>query len=255
MCSYMICLIIQYLKRAIWVLKDKILIVLAIYTVGLLLALFLYLLRISKRVKIEHWECFPNYTGNLIVVSNHPSLLEPILLPVLFFKEYLSHPFKFRPISTPDKTNYYDRWYWHWLLKYAAIPIDRDNRRERFRALFQMKKLVNSGGILILFPEGGRTAKGEKFLYSKKGRKIRFLKRGVGSLVSKTNSSILYIWVDGTEKVMPIIPERLYTYPRIWKSQITIKIGKTVKFPKGTNREEIIQTIATDLLELADEEE
>lgn len=259
MCPYMMCLIIQYLKRAIGILKDKILIVLAIYTIGLLLGLLLYFLRFLNWVyagwgiKVQHWERFPKRQKRVLVVSNHPSLLEVVLVPALFFRDYILHPFDFSPWNIPDKKNYFDRWYWAWA-KIRLVPIDRENNREAFKALRLIKKILNLGNIVILFPEGGRTFKGEEFFYSEKGRKIRKLKAGVGWLVLKTNPLIVPVWIDGAEKVLPNKPDKLYHCLPNFCNCVTVKIGKPINI-QGKNKEEITQEIVLSLLKLADEEE
>jgi len=233
--------------------KDKILIVLAIYTIGLLLGLFLYLLRILEWVKIEHWERFPKRRKRVLVVSNHPSLLEVVLVPVLFFRDYILHPFNFSPWNVPDKKNYYDRWYWAWA-KIRLVPIDREDDREAFRALRRIKKILDFGGIVILFPEGGRTFKGKTFFTSDKGKKLRILKEGIGWLILKTNPLIVPVWIDGVEKVLPNKPDKLYhCIPRFWKG-VTVKIGEPIHI-EDKKKEEITQEIALILLKLADEEE
>jgi len=229
----------------------KIELLVIMYTIGLLIGVLFYLLKSLGRIRILYWERFPRRQGNLIVVSNHPSLVEPILLPALFFREYILHPFKLTPWSIPDKTNYYDRWYWFWV-RPRAIPVDRGNKREELKAFFKMKKVLASGGKIVFFPEGGRTFKGEEFFYSKEGKRIRTLKEGAGLLVMKTGATVLPVWVEGTDNVLPNSRDKLYhCFPRLWR-KMTIKIGEPLRFEK-TNQEEITQKIAATLLRLADE--
>lgn len=236
---------------------EKILLLFIVYTIGVFLGCLFCLLRLIETVRILHKERIPHRQGNLLVICNHPSLLEVILIPLLFFWDYILHPFILCPISTPDKGNYLDKWYWKWWLRFCAIPIDRSNRNQRREAFFKMKKVLNDGGILILFPEGTRTCNGTKFLNSNKGNKISTLKGGIGLLISETNSSVLPIWVKDAEKVLPNSPDRkklYWTFPKLGK-QMTIKIGKPVGFRKGLDPEEIVQEVAAMLLGLADEEE
>ncbi len=239
------------MKKIIDRLISNITLLTAMYTIGFLVGVLLYLLKGLRRIRISHWERFPRRQGNLLVVSNHPSLVEPILLPALFFREYFFHPFKLTPWSIPDKTNYYDRWYWFWS-RPRAIPVDRKNKRAELKAFFKMKKVLISGGRIVFFPEAGRTFKGEEFFYSKEGKRIRTLKEGAGLLVMKTGAAVLPIWVEGTDKVLPNSRDKLYhCFPRLWK-KVTIKIGEPLKFEK-TNQEEITQKLVTTLLRLADE--
>ena len=87
------------------------------YVLGILFGLIFHLSRLFKMVKVLHWERLPKRQPGLIVVSNHPSLLEPFLLPTLFFNEYILHPFS-SPWSTPDKKNFFDKWYFIYIIKY-----------------------------------------------------------------------------------------------------------------------------------------
>jgi len=226
------------------------------YPYGILSGIIFWILWAFKAIRISHWKRFPYWQGNLILASNHPSLLEPFLLPALFFKEYLFHPLKFAPWSTPDSNNFYNRWYWFWL-RSRVVPITRGDVREEAKSLFMMRDILNSGGRIILFAEGGRTSKGETFLHSKKGRKIRELKSGIGWLVMKTGAEVLPVWVEGTDKVLPNVQDRLFTWPKLG-GRITIKIGQPLRFQKNSpylTKEAITQIIANALLELADEEE
>ena len=240
--------------------KDKILIVLTMYTMGLLLGLLLYFLRSLNwiyagwGIKVQHWERFPKRQKKVLVVSNHPSLLEVVLVPALFFRDYILHPFAFSPWNVPDKKNYFDNWHWLTWAKIRLVPIDRENNREAFKALKRIKEILNLGGIVVLFPEGGRTFKGKTFFTSDKGKKLRILKAGVGWLVLKTNPLIIPIWIDGAEKVLPNKPDKLYHCLPNFFNCVTVKIGEPIHI-EGENKEEITQEIALSLLKLADEEE
>ena len=239
--------------------KNKVLVVLAIYTIGLLLGLLLYFLRFLNRVhagwgiKIQNWDRFPKKQKGVLVIANHTSLLEVILVPVLFFRDYILHPFNFSPWSVPDKRNYFDRWYWAWA-KIRLIPIDREDNRKALRALKRIKETLDLGGIVILFAEGGRTFKGKEFFYSKKGKKIRQLKAGVGWLILQTNPLVVPLWIDGAEKVLPNKRHKLYHCLPNFGNCVTVKVGKPIHI-KGNNKTEITQKVALSLLKLADEEE
>jgi len=224
------------------------------YLYGIFIGVIFHLLKLLKIIKVPHWDSFPHWQRKIILASNHPSLLEPFLLPALFFPEYLFSPFKYAPWSTPDRNNFYKPWYWFWL-RSRAIPVNRGNTREELRALFQMKKVLDSDGIIILFPEGGRTFRGDDFLYSRSGKRIRVLKSGIGWLALKTKAQVVPVWVEGTDGVLPNSPHRLFSWLR-FRNKITIKIGYPLRFPVSPNdgKEEITQNIAQALLKLSEEE-
>ena len=115
--------------------KEKVMFFLFTYPAGILLGIGLLLLRAFRRIKILHLERLPRWKRKIIVVSNHPSLLEPMLLPALFFRSYLFHPFKYAPWSVPDRRNYYDKWYW-FFARPRLIPVERGNNRAGMKVLF-----------------------------------------------------------------------------------------------------------------------
>ena len=135
--------------------------------------------------------------------------------------------------------------------------MDRNNpskARETFR---KAKQVVNHGGILVLFPEGGRTFK-KRTIESRCGKRLAFLQEGIGLLIFKTKAPVLPIWIEGSDEFFPNTlwvseTESRFPFPRFWK-RITIKIGNPIFFER-TSREQITQEVAAQLLELADEEE
>lgn len=233
---------------------------LSLYIVGTIVGGSVFLLRILGRIKITHWERFPKYSRNpelfkrgLIVVSNHPSLLEPLLVAGLFFTQYLIHPFKLSPWNIPEEKNYKNVW-WRWA-KSRIIWVSRGSPEKARKTFIKVKNVIDSGGIVILFPEAGRTFKRKK-LYSEKGKAIAFLQEGIGLLIRKTEAPVLFIWVEGSDNFFPNtlwVDENTskFSFPRLWKI-ITIKIGDTIIFEKKS-KEELTQEVAAKLLELADE--
>ncbi len=232
-----------------------------VYIAGFLIGAIFHLFVILGKIKIFHWDRFPKRKTKIIVISNHPSLLEPLLLPGLFFSQYAFDYFKFAPWSTPDKENFYDKWCWAWI-RARSIPIPRNDMFGSSRTLVLMKKILDSEeGIIIYFPEGGRTFKGTEFSFSKKGRRIKKLKNGIGWLALRTQALILPVWVEGTEYVLPNTIWRdddvnYFPFPRLGEN-IVIKIGDPfiINGKNVLTKEKATDIITEVLLELADEEE
>jgi 1-acyl-sn-glycerol-3-phosphate acyltransferase len=238
----------------------KVIFLLMIYTVGALLGIIFCFLKFAGVVRVAHGERIPlNYNQRgLLVVSNHPTMLEPILLPLLFFWDYLKHPFKLCPFSTPDKKNFCDRWYWWWL-NFCAVSVDRQDLHQKPSAFRKMVDVLKRKGTLVLFPEGGRTAfatmKGKSYIYSQNGSRISTLDGGVGLLAKHTDPLILPIWVENAEKVLPNSsnPKKLFwRFPNLLQT-VTLRIGTPFRLSHDMEREMVPQEIASKLLELADE--
>lgn len=234
--------------KKIW---QNLLLLLVTYPIAMLIGFSFFLARAIGMIKVAHWERFPYWQKKLIVVSNHPSLLETVLVPALFFNEYALSPFKYAPWSTPDSKNFYNRWYWFWA-RSRSVPIDRIHGDGN--SFMRLKAILDQGGIVVIFAEGGRTFRGKEFLYSRKGKKIRKLKDGASLLVARTGASILPIWVEGTDVILPNNAAKLFDGVSL-RGRATIKIGKVLQFGSmdGCLPQQITQKISNALLELADE--
>lgn len=202
-------------------------------------------------VRIHNWKLMQFWPKRLIIISNHPSMWEPVLLNYLFLLRSFVLPFKFIPYSTPDLSNY-NKWYWE-LVKERFIFVPR-HKPEVIRSAFRrMAQLLKKGKILIIFPEGGRTAtnKENNWHYSKLGHRLRPLKEGAAKLALETDSEILIVWVNGADKALPVG----HFWPKFWK-RTDIYIGSTIKltgnFHNNNDLKKGTDEITKSLLELAD---
>jgi len=241
--------------------------------VGVLFCLFEAL----GRIKLIHFERFPIWEEKLIIVSNHPSLFEPVLLPFMGFpwmnfpwvfspqwsriklslswfsrmlKEF-NLPKKLIPANMPDRQNFFDYGFWR-LFQGINVPVDRNGRpQDRINSVSAIKCILEDGGRVLIFPEGGRTFKTVQKgrLKSAGGKEIGNLKHGAAWLAINTGARVLPIWIEGTDKVLP---NNKFPLPRLWH-RITIKIGEPF-LVSGSVRKEATSEIARALLALADEE-
>lgn len=203
--------------------KRKLVLLIVAWTAGVAGGCLLLFMVLLKRIKIKgyQWKKFVPKKG-LIVISNHPSLVEPGVLPFLFFPWYLVFS-RFAPISTPDKENYYNK-YWFFFLRPVCIPIERNGSRKALAVLEKMEKIVREKRILILFPEAGRTFKGEKFAILN-SRRVKKFPAGISRLFQNLDCQILPVWVEGMERILPNKWDFSKQWPffRFWrKAEITI---------------------------------
>lgn len=235
---------------------------LILYPIAFWITIIFFFQRLIGRIKIVHPERFPKhwqspelFENGLIVVCNHVSLIDPFLVTCLFGDQYLVNPFKFAPYNIAEIRNY-NKWYWKWA-EQVIIWVERGNKQSMRAAFRKSVKVVNSGKILVIHVEGGRTSSASEkdlFYSPKKRKKLRHLKEGIASLIKRTKAPVFFIWIDDSDKVMPNLPGRLYSFPRLW-NKVVIKIGEIVRFDSDLSREEITQRVVTRLLDLADEEE
>jgi len=165
---------------------------------------------------------------------------------------------KLIPANLPDKKNFYDPPYMQ-VLQGINVPVERNGgAQKRINTVLILKKILENGGRIIIFPEGTRTFKTrvETRQRTKNGKELGELKHGAAWLALKTGAKILPIWVEGTDRVLP--NNQKFPFLRLWH-RITIKVGKP--FSLKTNgassiskkvKEEATRTITQALLELVD---
>jgi 1-acyl-sn-glycerol-3-phosphate acyltransferase len=232
--------------------KSILLLWLLAYPLWLVSGLLFFTLRLLGCVVVHNQKNISFWPKSLIVISNHPSMWEPVLLNYLFFLKTTIQPFKFVPYSTPDLDNY-NKWYWE-LVKGRFIFVPRHKPDVMKSAFKKMANVLRKGKILIIFPEGGRTAthKDNNWYYSRLGHRLRPLKDGAARLALETNAEILIVWINGAEKALPV--GRFW--PKFWK-RTDIYIGPTIKLTGDYQIEEDVkkgtEEIAQALLDLADQ--
>ena len=165
-------------------------------------------------------------------------------------KEF-SLPKKLIPANAPDKNNFYDPPYMR-VFQGINVPVDRNGGVQGgIGTVLALKKILENGGRVLIFPEGTRTFKAirKSAVRSANGKELGKLKDGAAWLALKTNARILPIWVEGTDKVLP---NNRLPIPRLWH-RMTIKIG-TPFVVQGNTRKEATLEVTQALLGLADEE-
>lgn len=116
-------------------------------------------------------------TGPAIVVANHVSGLDPLLLITATQ----------RPLRFLIASEEYHRPFLHWIFKAAGcIPVDRRGRPEK--ALRQARRALEQGEVLALFPHG------KIHLDSDPPRRI---KGGVIRLAAWTDAPVYPVRIDG----------------------------------------------------------
>ena len=206
--------------------------------IGIPLGIFFALLLALGRIKIKGYGRAIRLIahGNIIIAANHPSMLETLLIPLLFFPLYLVH-LRFFVWSVPDRRllTPYLRWLF-WFLR--CVTLDRSNLSLTKPALYKLTEILEYNGVVVIHPEAGRTNKGEKFLV-RGNRRMRHFVSGVPSLARNTRATILPLWVSGTDHVLPIGA----IIPRFMRSKIIFFFGTPYvpsKQKKSRERESII---------------
>jgi 1-acyl-sn-glycerol-3-phosphate acyltransferase len=260
--------------------KRALSIIFTIYGMGTIGGILFCLLELFRVVRFHHYDRLPLWEGRLILASNHPSWLDVVILPALYFpwwfwelwertRYFLAQPLKLFvkkesidggaarsfqaiPVSTADK---YNLRHFSWVLEGWNIFINRREEEvgERGGALKKAVEVLKEDGRIVIFPGGGRDFKTEikeDGIYDIKTQELilRRPKPGLGWIVKQTGATIVPIRLEGTDKVLPNndnekLP-RLLRFERyilrIWHPT-TIKIGKPLRFHAGTKEELVLQ--------------
>lgn len=170
--------------------------------------------------------------GAVILAANHRSFLDSIFVPLLI-------P---RKVTYVAKAEYFDSRKTSWFFRgIGQIPIRRDGGSASEGALLSAREVLESGGVMGIYPEGTRSRDG----YLHRGH------TGVARLALATGAPIIPVGLIGTDEAQPSDKKM----PRINK-KICVRFGQPIDLAKfGTRGDERMRLRAiTDelMFELAD---
>lgn len=209
----------------------------------------------------------------LIIISNHISLWEPFVLLFLVTSFKCLVFSKHIPYVVADKRNFQDKW-WFLFFRPFIIAVDRDDKSRGEEAARKIRSAVNNGGVVILFPEAGRTENWVKVRgarYSSSGKHyIAKFPLGIRRIFLRLNCFVLPSWSEGGDRVIPneAFPTRVKVagktisknkklvmimarFPRFWRKSKII-FGDLLEI-FSTPEDEIIERLEAALLETAEQ--
>ncbi len=158
-------------------------------------------------------------TPNTLLLSNHQSMIDSFLVGMeAFFPGSFIKPWLI-PWNPAAEENFFHPGWLGWLAdKWRCIPV-KEGRRD-LGALRQMIAVL-PGGVMTLFPEGGRTRDGS----------IRASRPGAGLVVLSTRPRVIPVAIHGMQDVLPI-----GTFlPRIGK-RVDVSFGPPVDYSEFLGR-------------------
>lgn len=197
---------------------------------GMVIGLSFWSLYLLGCIKVRGLKNLPGFwrKNGVVFVSNHPSLVEPVLLIGLLFFHYLVRPFKYGPYTVAEQANYLNKW-WSLLISSRIIPVNRENPKETAKGLIvAVKKVLSSGGNLFFFPEGGRTFKGTDFHYSESGRKVREFEPGLAAIATIVQCQVVPIWFERRGFRMIIVIGEPMTFTREQRDEVIPQTRETI---------------------------
>lgn len=185
-------------------------------------------LRTYHRLEIRGQQNLPK-EKSFVLVANHTSHLDTLCLLAALPLRKLHRAF---PAAAADYFFESVPRIWVAAVVVNALPFGRETHIKQSLVLCQ-HLLENPGNVLIIFPEGTRSATGE----------IGKFKPGIGALVAGRDIAVLPCYLTGGFKAWP----KGKLYPRPAKMQMTI--GEPQSFASATPGKEAAGRIAMELEE------
>lgn len=180
--------------------------------------------RVVHHVEYTGLEHVPptNRGGPLIVVSNHTSAVDPLLIQAAFHA-------KIRWFTAEEYMAPGMMWFWN---RVGMLPIERSGRDSG--PLREAIRYVREGGVVGVFPEGG---------IANPPRQIRPFIKGMGLIIARTKAPVLLIWVSDT----PHAPRAMTTLFRF--SNARVRFVETLDFSHEKDAGRIVETLRRKLAE------
>ena len=153
------------------------------------MACFLYLS--GCRFKVTGKENFDGL-GNAVIVCNHNSLID---IPV-------TTPFLPRPNRTIAKKSFVYVPLFGWIYKFATVIVDRKDNSSRRKSYDNMKRVLNNGVDMLIYPEGTR---------NKTSAPLKSFYDGAFTLAIETQKPIVPVVLLNTKKILPAKPSMCLT--------------------------------------------
>lgn len=169
------------------------------------------LTRTLTRVDVEGRENLPR-RGAYILVANHQSILDPILVQSSFSRN---------DIYTLTKSTQFDGAFFRWIMpRVHALPVRRF--RVDPQAVRMVLRYLDRGRIVGIYPEGERSWDGS----------IQPLRRGAVRVILKAGVPVVPCGVSGSFDVWPRWSRRIRRRP------VRIRFGEPMEFGRHDDREE-----------------
>ncbi|MBI5204926.1 MAG: 1-acyl-sn-glycerol-3-phosphate acyltransferase [Nitrospirae bacterium] len=183
--------------------------------------LFFILLKIFFRLKIIDVEKVPE-KGGVIVVSNHVSHLDPLVIGVAIRKRQSTFMAKSGLFKIPLIGAF---------VRTFSFPVDRDNPQPS--TIKEAVKRLKNGEIIVMFPEGGRSRDGS----------LLDAKRGTGMIAAMSKAAIVPAFIEGTDKALPAGARRIRL------SRIKVYFGEPIEIKETETGKDFQERIGSDIME------
>ena len=182
---------------------------------------FFLLFKIFFRFKIDGIEKVPE-KGGVIVVSNHISHLDPLVIGAAIRKRQSTFMAKRGLFKIPLVGAF---------VKTFSFPVDRDTPQPS--TIKEAVRRLKNGELIVMFPEGGRSKDGS----------LLDAKRGTGLIAALSGAKVIPAYIDGTNTVLPAGAK----FIRL--SSIRIIFGDSIETKGKESGRDFQERIGNDIME------
>ncbi|MCX5717172.1 MAG: lysophospholipid acyltransferase family protein [Nitrospirae bacterium] len=182
---------------------------------------FFLLFKIFFRFKIINIEKVPE-KGGVIVVSNHVSHLDPLVIGAAIRKRQATFMAKRGLFKIPLIGAF---------VKTFSFPVDRDTPQPS--TIKEAVRRLKKGELIVMFPEGGRSKDGS----------LLDAKRGTGLIASLSGAKVIPAYIDGTNTALPAGAK----FIRL--SSIRIIFGDSIETKDRESGKDFQERIGNDIIE------
>lgn len=190
-------------------------------------ALVLLLLKAWFRVRAENR---PKLDGGFVLVANHSSKLDPLILGAVTSGWTGTHRVIFMMSSAMARSRVLG-WFYRWNRIIPVLP--QGGNKEALRA---GREVLAGGEVLAVFPEGGLSRDGQLLLGSP----------GAVSIGLARNTPVLPVGILGTDRCLP------YGGSFPWPRKITVRYGQPIpaaELMAGGDRKERLANATTRIMQ------
>ena len=167
--------------------------------------------RFSWQLHVEGLEHVPT-SGGALICPNHTSVLDSFFVPLVLPRQ----------ITYVGKSEYLDDWKTKYLFPaMGMIPIDRAGGSASERALAAAQRIIESGGLFGIYPEGTRSRDGHLY----RGH------TGPARLALRTGAPLVPVGIRGSREVWP--PGRRRPHP--WRP-VHLSFGRPIETKRYVGR-------------------
>ncbi|MBI3377723.1 MAG: 1-acyl-sn-glycerol-3-phosphate acyltransferase [Nitrospirae bacterium] len=179
------------------------------------------LFKIFFRFKIVNIEKVPE-KGGVIVVSNHVSHLDPLVIGAAIRHRQATFMAKRGLFKIPLVGAF---------VKTFSFPVDRDTPQPS--TIKEAVRRLKNGELIVMFPEGGRSKDGS----------LLDAKRGTGLIAALSGAKVIPAYIDGTDTALPAGAKFISL------SKIRIIFGNPIETKDRESGRDFQERIGNDIME------